>query len=319
MMSDLKLKRALGLGDAMVDLSTEAPAIPPRGGNVWSSAVRMSPGGTVANVAANLGILGVPSSFAGGIGLDPYGEYMLDEFARKGVETGRCVRTEAFTGIVLAIVDAERERTFVACARGAAHTALTEADVTAMDFGGCSLLHTSGVCLTEEPARSAILLGMQRAREAGLKVYYDPNLRLEGDVFPDALKAAQLKALQMADVILIGAEELALIYPSQGDGALQELHEAGAELIVVKQGAHGLCAYPACGEPISLPAFPVTTRDTTGAGDAFDAGFIAANLRGMDLRTSLRYASAVAALNVTRIGSQTLPSHEEVLLFLEQQ
>ena len=311
--------KALGLGDVMVDLTTQAPAFPPRGGNVWSTAVRLSPGGTVANVAANLGILGLKSCFAGSVGLDSYGEFVLDQFMQKGVETERCIRTDSFTGIVLAVVDAEKERTFIACARGAAHTALTEADVMKMDLSDITLLHTSGVCLTEEPAREAILSGMRRARSAGIKVYYDPNLRLEGDSFPGELREAQEQAVRQADVVLLGEEELNLLFDQHTASAADQILRDGAELVVVKRGSAGLIAYPAAGRSIELPAFAVHTVDSTGAGDAFDAGFIAAQMRGMELLVALRYASAVAALNVTRIGSQTLPSHEDVLLFLEQQ
>jgi ribokinase len=67
----------------------------------------------------------------------------------------------------------------------------------------------------------------------------------------------------------------------------------------------------------TLPAFEVDVVDTTGAGDAFDAGFIvAARLRGLGIDDALAYANAVAAVKVTRPGARAVPTHEEVLAFL---
>jgi fructokinase len=110
MSEQLKQKtiKVLGIGDALVDLSTQAAQLPPRGGNIWSTAVQLSPGGTTANVAANLSKLGIESAFIGCVGGDPYGHYIIDEFNHVGVQTaGMIIRPGVFTGIILAIIDME--------------------------------------------------------------------------------------------------------------------------------------------------------------------------------------------------------------------
>ena len=313
-----QIVRVLGIGDAMVDLSTRVPRLPPRGGNVWGAAVQMRPGGTTANVAANLARLGIGSAFAGRVGDDPYGHYVLDVFAAAGVDTTYVVlEPEAYTGIVFAAVDDTRERTFFACARGAAHSRLTPEDVDHIDLSGISVMHSSGVCLVETPARDAILRALYLAHQAGIPIYYDPNLRLEGDVFPEELREAQWEAVSLADIVLIGEDELALMCETSSpvEGALRLL-KTGTDLIVVKRGARGVMAFWAEGQR-TLPAFEVDVVDTTGAGDAFDAGFIvAARLRGLGIDDALAYANAVAAIKVTRPGARAVPTHEEVLAFL---
>ncbi len=310
---------ALGIGDAMVDLTTFAPSPPPLGGNVWGTAVSLSPGGTTANIAANLARLGLRSAFAGCVGDDPYGRYIMDVFAKDGVDCDDVMLDYgAFTGIVLAIVNDSGERTFIACAKGAAHSRLTQEHISGMDFSRTHVVHISGVCLVEEPSRQASLQALQKAKMLNIPVYYDPNLRLEGEVFPEELRKAQRAAMSAAGIVLIGEEELALIYDTKeiSEGAAIAL-ASGSDLVVVKRGAKGVSAFWAGGHYAML-AFKVDALDTTGAGDAFDAGFIAARLRGLELHETLTYASAVAALKVTQTGSRSIPTHAEVQAFLKK-
>ncbi len=310
----------LGIGDALVDLTTRASQLPPRGGNIWSTAVRMSPGGTTANVAANAAGLGLRSGFVGCVGDDPYGQYLIAEFQRARVDTrSLVVRRGSFTGIVLAIIDDEGERTFIACAKGASHTTLLPEDLQGLDFTRIRVLHTSGVCLVEEPSRSALLGAMEQAHMAGCTVYYDPNLRLEGDIFPAELRAAQLRAVSFADVVLIGDEEIKLLLGAKScrEGA-DLLRKEGAKIVVAKQGSRGATIYGDEGE-YRFPAFEVAVVSTAGAGDSFDAGFITARHRGAGLRQALEYACAVAAVKVTCQAARSTPTHAEVLAFLAEQ
>ena len=158
-MNDQKgMTQVIGIGDAMVDLFTRASQLPPRGGNIWSSAVEVHSGGTTANVSANLAKLGIRSGFAGFVGDDPYGAYLVDEFRRIGVDPRWTEKKiGAYTGIILAIIDDLGERTFIACARGAAHTFLTSQYAENLEIAKDTVVHSSGVCLGEEPARSGLL------------------------------------------------------------------------------------------------------------------------------------------------------------------
>lgn len=319
MTRDMKSTRIeiLGIGDAMVDLSTRASQLPPRGGNIWSTAVSMSPGGTTANVAACIAKLGLRSSFIGCVGDDPYGHYSIDELQRVGVDTGRMtLRPGAFTGIVLAVVDDTGERTFIACAKGASHTLLSSQDFKSVNFKEIPIVHSTGVCFVEEPSRSVLLAALEQAHKAGCQVYFDPNLRLEGDIFPKELRDAQWKAFSISDVVLIGDNEVELMFPGKSlKEGVELIRGEGAHIVVVKQGEKGASVFSDEIED-SYPAFKVQVNSTTGAGDSFDAGFIAARVRGASLHDALVYACAVGGLKVTGLGARSVPSHEEVMAFI---
>lgn len=309
----------LGIGDAMVDLSTRASQLPPRGGNIWSTAVSMSPGGTTANVAACIAKLGLRSSFIGCVGDDPYGHYTIDELEKVGVNTRRMtLRQGAFTGIVLAIIDDTGERTFIACAKGASHTLLSADDFKDVNFSEVPIVHSTGVCLVEEPSRTALLSALKQAHDSGCQVYFDPNLRLEGNIFPQELRDAQWKAFTYSDVVLIGDDEVKLMFPGQSLREAAALIRAqGAQIVVVKQGEKGAAIFSDQFED-TQQAFKVQVNSSTGAGDSFDAGFISARMRGANLHDALVYACAVAGLKVTGLGARSVPSHAEVMAFLLQ-
>ncbi len=232
---------------------------------------------------------------------DPYGTFLMDEFKRNNVDVQQVyVQKGAYTGIVLAIIDDQGERTFIACARGASHIYLTEEIASNLIISKELVVHSSGVCLVEEPARTGLVAALRRAHENNNLVYFDPNLRLEGDYFADEIKKAQLEAISLSDVVLIGDNEIILLYPgcSVKEGAMQLL-DIGAKLVIVKQGENGASAFDREHEIVS-PAFKTNVVSTAGAGDSFDAGFIAARIRQMDIHEALEYANAVAAIKVSR-------------------
>jgi len=94
--------QAMGIGDALVDLNTYASQLPSRGGNIWSTAAKMTPGGTTANVATGIARLGIGSSFVGCVSSDPYGKYIIEELNKAGVETtGVFIKKDTYSGIVV--------------------------------------------------------------------------------------------------------------------------------------------------------------------------------------------------------------------------
>jgi sugar/nucleoside kinase (ribokinase family) len=310
--------RVVGIGDTMVDLFTRAAELPCRGGNIWSTAVSLSPGGTAANVSANIAQLGISSAFVGCVGEDPYGNYTIQEFTKIGVETSGIERkAEAFTGIVLTILDMQGERTFIACAKGAAYSLLSDEFTRRICFLPKQVVHSSGVCLVEEPARSNLLYLLHLAHQARNRIYFDPNLRLEGDIFTASLQEAQWQAISQSNVVLIGDDEIKRMCESDSLSlGAQQILQKGPELVVVKRGEKGAIVYSRDQE-YSEAAFNVPICSTAGAGDSFDAGFIAAELRQASLRDALLYANAVAAIKVTRQGARAVPNHQEVIEFLD--
>ena len=318
-MNDEKKLDALGIGDALVDLTTFVPRIPLKGGNVWGTAATLEPGGTTANVASNLARLGMRSGFSGCLGDDHYGQYALEEMQSSNVEvTDVIILKDSFTGLVFAAIDEDGERTFIACARGAAHSQLQVEHIEKINFKRAKIVHASGVCLVEEPARTSLLTALKRLRDLDIPVFYDPNLRLEGDIFPVELRQAQWEAIELSHMVLVGDGELALL-TGQDDlnKGVEVMQNRSHSNIIVKRGSEGLWA-SIDGKSFVMPSHEIRVVDTKGAGDAFNAGYIAAEAHGLDVPTSLNYASAVAAIKVSRKGARSVPTHDEIMAFLSE-
>lgn len=309
--------QVIAIGDALVDLIIKVSRYPPRGGNVWGSAIEMRPGGTVANFAVGLARLGVPVAFLGKVGDDAYGQFLLGDLQGEGIDTNHTlVEGPAHTGVVFIPVDAEGERTFFACAKGAAHTRLRPREVDPEVVAGAQWLHATGVCLAEGSSREAILKAMGLAKGVGVPISFDPNLRLEGGLFSNGLREALEEAFHLAEVVLVSNEELDLLSEAEGiEGRAREILEKGTEIVVVKCGEEGAVGLSR-DRRVVVPAFSVTVVDTTGAGDAFDAGFVAGRLQGLDEAETIRYANAVAALKIMGIGARALPRANDVDRFL---
>ncbi len=236
---DAVTDRVLVMGDALVDLIARISRYPPRGGNTWGTAMGRHPGGTAANFAVGLARLDIPVAFVGKVGNDPYGRFLLEDLQHEGVDTSlTLVDLTAYTGAVFIPVDAEGEHTFFAFVRGGAHTRLQAGDIDSQAVIKAKWIYASGGGLLESPSRETILQALVLTRSHGVPVSFDPNLRLEGDIFSEDLRKAIEAGLRLAEVVLVGDAELALLVdaPTREERARQILG-AGPRLVVVKCGA----------------------------------------------------------------------------------
>ena len=303
------------LGDVTVDLTLHAlDRSLPRAAQVQRDP-DIAGGGTAGNTAAALARLGVPVEFTGAVGDDAFGRWPAADFDTLGVGRRGLVALDRSTAQVIALVDPDGERTlWVWPTDGGALTYL-EADAVPADLiVGAAWLHTTGMCLRDDPVRSAIHAGMAAARAAGVRVSIDLNLRIELWGLTDEKRAAVERAVALADVVLgAGEEELVpLAGTASVESALERL--GGAErTVVARMGAHGALARAPDGAFLRVPGFTVEARNAVGAGDAFNGGFVAAMVEGRPLTDALRWGNAVAALKVARPGgARDLPTRSEV-------
>ena len=312
------------VGDANVDLTLHVPARLPDGRREVREPV-VSSGGTAANTARGLGTLGVPVAFAGAVGDDAFGRQVTADLAACGVDTSAlAVAPEAATCQVIALIEPDGERSLVVWpADGGALRWLRPQDVPAEAVASASWLHTTGMCLRDAPVRDAVLAAMASARAAGVPVSIDLNLRLELWGLDAARRAAVERAIALADVVLgSGPEELVPLAAAMGGSAAGEDDgvelaarslAGGARTVVARLGGDGVLACTAEGAVLRSPAFSVNVANVVGAGDAFNAGFVAALVGGRGLADALRWGNAVAACRVARpAGSRDLPTRAEV-------
>ena len=282
-------------------------------------AFKKAPGGAPANVAAALARLGVSAGFMGKVGDDPFGRFLVRTLRALGVDT-TAVRWcgEARTALAFVSLRADGERDFMFYRHPSADMLYSPDEVDRAYIRGAKVFHFGSISLISEPSRSATLLAAQTARDAGLVVSYDPNLRLALWPSADAARRVILQGWRLAHVVKVSEEEQAFL---GGDGAeaARHLWHEGLRLLVITRGRAG-CSYVTPATRGDVPGFSVRTVDTTGAGDGFVAGMLKGLLQAPHawddearLREVLRYANAVGALATTRRGAiPAMPTPRQV-------
>ena len=307
---------ALVMGDANVDLEIRLPSDPGAPTHANPDPV-MSGGGSAANTAAGLARLGVPCRFVGTVGDDAAGRHAVAALEDAGVDASDVgvVRDES-TVMVVVVVRPDGDRLiYVWPPRGGAHAALDEAAATDA-VGGATWLHVSGIALRVTPAAESILDAMSLARRRDIPVSLDLNLRLENWGWEAGFRTTITQAVERADVVLGAAsDEICALAGVRDPTAACATLSDGRRLVVARMGERGSMAYEG-GEVVSAPGFEVEVVDTVGAGDAFDAGFIAARIEGASVEEALRRGNAVAALTISRPGARSTPTPAEVSALL---
>lgn len=302
----------LVVGDANVDLEIRLPSDVHRKTHA-NPDPRLFGGGSAANTAAALARLGVACRFVGAVGDDSFGRFAVESLTEAGVDTEHVIVAPGEpTVTVVAVVEPDGDRLiYVWPPSGGAHGALEPSHVVGA-VSGSTWLHVSGICLRVVPARDAVLAAMERARADGIPVSFDVNLRLENWGWERGFREVAEAAVERADVVLGAASDEIGALAGIDDAAGAAAALAGDDrLVIARLGAAGAVA---CGanEVSTAPGFDVSVVDTVGAGDAFNAGFIAARLDGKDVGEALRWGNAVAGFTVSRTGARFSPGRREV-------
>ena len=318
-------KTVVVVGDANVDMVIQ---LPKRKKKIKDSLKMTAPqlygGGTAANVSVTLARLGVPVAFVGAVGDDGYGRFVRDDLIAEGIDAGGLhTLADAFTPTVIAMIQPDGERLIVVWPpeRGA-DVGLAVEHLDPVQIANAAWLHTSGMCLRHSPIRETVLRAMQLARDAGVPVSLDLNLRLELWGWHDNIRETIDRAITLSDVVFGNAEEeivpVARTVEASAIEAAAHILADGKRIVVARQGLAGaMAATP--GGTTHANAFAVkTVVDTLGAGDAFNGGFIAARLDGNTVNDALRWGNAVAALKIGQPSARGLPGRAEVEALLSK-
>jgi sugar/nucleoside kinase (ribokinase family) len=312
--SGRSIQRLLHLGNVVVDIVLDLPALPDRGGDVLASHTGLAPGGGF-NVMAAAARQGLPVAHAGPLGSGPLAELARRGLATEGIEVLLPPRPDLDTGFVVTMVEPTGERTFLTSP--GAEATLTPADLAGVRAGPADAVHLSGYGLVH-PANRDALTGWLAGLADGSLVTFDPG-PLVRSIPRDALAAA----LSRADWLTCNAREAAqLSGQPRPAAALRALTRhppwtaRPGQGVLVRTGPAGCLLAHFQTEPIVVGGFPVTALDTNGAGDTHTGVFIAALASGADEVAAARRANAAAALSVTRRGPATAPTAAELARFL---
>ncbi len=305
-------KLTLCMGELLIDMiQTDEPMT-----------FRAHPGGAPANVAVGISRLGGKSAFMGKVGQDNFGSYLDNTLKNNNVDT-QGLKRGGKTAVALISLDENGERSFTFYEE---LVNLIEQDVDLRTIDECSMFHFGSISLINKSSSLATQKCLKYAKEKGLMVSYDPNLRL--NLWGSTMSAREGIQVGMvyANILKISDEELEFLTGNRdAEKGIERILEMGPELkvVAVTLGERGCyCYYNGQGEYI--PTDRVKVIDTTGAGDGFMAGLLYAvsrsgglgNTDWNSIRNACRFGNAVGTLTTTNKGAITaLPTMNEVISF----
>ena len=308
----------LGLGSAIIDFAPTNLGVP------LSEVEGFTPyaGGAVANVIVAASRLGLRTGFLGTVGDDEFGTFILRDFRREGVDVSHVKIVKGMaTGIAFYSVDKRGERHYVFYRfPGYSDTegTLKPEDIDAEYIAQSKAIHFSESMLRRRSSREAVFKVLQVSKQLGLLISYDPNVRLALWDDKDEFLRVQRKVLSLIDVFLSTADELMLLTEEKAvEKAIERVMDIGLSILLIR----GRDRYHVITPDLDswVPIFRVRAVDTSGAGDAFDAGFLMGLLKNWPLNKAVELGSAVAALKIMKAGTREgLPRIEESLEFIKK-
>jgi 2-dehydro-3-deoxygluconokinase len=294
----------LALGEAMIEFNQSEKNAP----NYLQGF-----GGDVSNFLIAASRQGASTGFVSAVGGDQFGQLLLDLWRAENVDTSTVrVSNDAPTGVYFVSHGADGHR-FDYLRAGSAASRYAPSDLPLDGIAAAKVVHLSGVSLAiGTNACDAAFAAIAHARENGVQVSFDTNLRLK--LWPLArARAVMLEALRGTDICLPSWDDVtALTGLTDKDEIVDFLLALGPRVVALKLGRDG--AYVATPETRRVvPGRVVQAIDATGAGDCFGGAFIARIVAGDDPFAAARYANTAAALSTQGFGAVApIPRSAEV-------
>ena len=293
------------VGSINLDMVVLSPVIPGPGDSVCAGDFQMVPGGKGANQAVAAKRLGNRTFLLGRVGVDHFGDSLVQNLESCGVETSLIKRTEnAKTGVALIVIERKTGDNTIVVAPGA-NSELSVADLDSLDryYG-----QVHSILFQFEIPVEVISEGAKRAREHGVTAILDAG----------PPRGVDITYCRDFDVVSPNRSELAALTEqpvSDIETALRSARivvDAGVPTVAVKMGEDGSLLVTREGA-WHFPAYEVKAVDATAAGDAFTAALATALGEGMELPRAMRFANAAGALAVTVFGAQpSMPTRAQV-------
>jgi len=292
----------LTIGDVNADLLLQVQRFPQIDDEVQVDQYIRTPGGDAANIAVAAAKLGLKSVILGCVGMDEEGRFLAEALQKAGVETKWLQRTvEDKTGLVVGTVRSDGQRNLLSY-RGANNQRYIQPEVH-YQINHAEFVHISDPLLREVEETAAFLC--QKIKGS---ISLDP-----GSITAERGVECLAPLLCLCNICFLNENELALLTGEQNSGkAIAILSRFCSGIIVVKRGEKG-CLIVDQEQQMEVNGFSVNVVDTTGAGDAFDAGFLYALHSHHPLQEAARFANAVGALTTRALGAQSSqPTLQEV-------
>lgn len=299
------------IGNVNVDLIVRpARDLPPPGVERNVDAIEIRAGGAAAIAGLTLAALGGSPRVVAAVGDDRFGRLLLEELQDAGLSVRDVsVLPDTPSGVSIAFEAPDRDRSFLTSLGSLGAFELVHVPDDAL---GADAVFVGGYFLTPRLRGGPVAEILRRARDLGATTLLDTGWDPDG--WPPATRTEVLELLDLVDVFLPNADEACALAETSDPRAAAEMLAAGSgRRVAVKLGAQGCVAIDADGTVLEVRAPNVEALDTTGAGDAFDAGLIAAMLEGGPFGAALGFATRVGSSVVGRPTSSRYPSRDELL------
>jgi len=302
------------VGSINLDLVATADHVPLPGETLTGNTFNTFHGGKGANQAVGVGRLGYPVSMVGRLGDDAFGPELKASLRKSTVDVKAVKAVAGSSGVALINIGSDGQNNIVVVP--GANGKLLPKDISAHS----GLLRKAGMILAqlEIPLITLETLAVFAHRhKIPLMLDPAPARELPGGVLQ---AVTWITPNESETRILCGLASSEPVTPETAARCADLLLARGPKNVVIKMGSQGAYIAAADGTREMVSSFPVKAVDSTAAGDAFNAGLAVSLLRGKTPREAARYASAVAAISVTRNGAQpSMPSGREVERFLKSQ
>lgn len=276
--------------------------------------------GAEFNVAVGLSRLGFNVKYLTKLGQDPFGRRIVKTMEQNGIDTSLITYCDnRATGFMLKAKTSHGDPQIHYFRKGSASSSICREDIDNIDFSDISILHMTGILppLSDTTMEASSYL-MHKAREAGLTIFFDPNLRPQ--LWPDEKTMVETvnSLASHSDYFLPGCKEGSMLIGTCDPQKIASHYlSLGVKAVVVKIGAKGAYAATKDGGFSCPTYYAKKIVDTVGAGDGFAAGVISAVAEGLPLYEAVRCGNAIGTIQVMSVGDNDgLPTREQLQKFM---
>ncbi|MEM5836354.1 MAG: sugar kinase [Candidatus Aenigmatarchaeota archaeon] len=301
------------IGDINLDLiSSPLKSYPEKDRQVTLPKFMVQLGGSSAIFACACSKLGLKTKFIGRLGFDLISKFLIREMQKTGVKTKiKRVKGEN-AGITISLTFEDMKRAMITF-RGS-NSNLSRKDFSLKDIDG-KILHIGGFNLLDS-LRKDVYEIFSFAREKGMKTSLDPNWDPKG--WKKGRIKDLIKILKTTDFFFPDYEEgKAITKIEEPKKIVEKLLELGSKVVALKCGRRG-CFVGSKDEIFYVKGLKVKSVQTTGAGDAFDAGFIKAFLSGLNLKECAEFANVCGAFYTMGFGIERFPSENKIIKIFQK-
>ena len=294
----------LAMGDTMVEVSLQVADAWESSPDVAASESAVGAGGSAANFAAVASALGMKAVLATEVGSDLFTDLLVEDLTTHGIDMSLVRRRSGPNSLCVVAIGLDGDRRFLSY-RGSETTPsaaeFSEFSTRILDtVPNVDWLHISGFWLQRESTTHLVMDAARLASARGIPISLDPSPQLMERPSPELGPLLELATVFFPNEY----EACAFTGTTDTRAAAQALSALNIPVVVMKLGVAGAFVITASGiEPVEATAALVA--DTTGAGDALAAGFIAAHLAGDDLTTAVTFGSDAAAMAIASVGGHS--------------